>query len=671
MPSNFRILHCIESFGVGGAQAMMFELSQAIERYYPNIGQNLLLLDKTKIDEEYIKSYGIEYAFLQRDLFQRTIFSFEKPVVVLYHKLMCSNTDFIKRIYPKIPVVVVNHSYTENMGYNKVNTCDAIVSVSKHMHKTIKRYNPGQKCIFIRNGINAFNYKNVDPIKREEEPNTLITGRINSLNTIKYNDSWLEWIYKSNLPVKLVHDYIGGGNYKKRARKLVSRLKDTSENEVNILGAINHFATKISYVKSWDLFLYEINRNEGISVSLLEALASGVPVVCSNHYGNKEVIENGVNGYIFDSRGELKEILTELALNRKMLDELKATTKSHFIEKLDAKYVSEQYVNLLSDIVGQERPLQRPAGNLLKKSGPNHQVAMLQNIKSIKKKEKSVKKENKKEDKMIEPKPIKEASTNVNNEGKDGKFTILTACRNNKKCLDDWAKSIIKQNYRPIEVVFVDDASSDDSLKHLMPISKRFRDAGIELKAFQNPKRLYCGSSYQIALSHATGNYIGVIDSDDMIVLDAMEYVVGLYTKYPDVTWIYTQFNICSHDMQVKKRGFSRAPQKKGESLLDMGKRRKHAYSHWRTFSDRFPRPNKIFKKGLRCAVDKYMGYRLEEFGKGMFADRVCYNYRQQKSKHTISHSEPTKKVWQDLVKEAVARRARYKLKAHSIIVVK
>ena len=52
------------------------------------------------------------------------------------------------------------------------------------------------------------------------------------------------------------------------------------------------------------------------------------------------------------------------------------------------------------------------------------------------------------------------------------KFTILTASRDCSQYLRNWSQSIIEQEYRPLEVVFVDDYSKDDTkrkIRHLYP----------------------------------------------------------------------------------------------------------------------------------------------------------------------------------------------------------
>ena len=81
--------------------------------------------------------------------------------------------------------------------------------------------------------------------------------------------------------------------------------------------------------------------------------------------------------------------------------------------------------------------------------------------------------------------------------------------------------------------------------------------------------------------------------------------------------------------MKKVKRGVSAHPG--NNSLLEAGKLGKHCFSHWRTFRrELLTDDNPIFKEELSSAVDKYMGYRLEELGVGGFINIPMYHYRQR-----------------------------------------
>jgi len=248
----------------------------------------------------------------------------------------------------------------------------------------------------------------------------------------------------------------------------------------------------------------------------------------------------------------------------------------------------------------------------------------------------------------------------------NNKFAILTSSFNKYPYLNDWMQSIIAQRYRPLEVVMVDDYSDDNTRKLIKRFRKRFDENNISFNYIRNGYRLHCSSSYKKAIQNATGDFMGVLDADDMLVEDAVEYIMKKYNEHEDIAWIYTQFDICGVDMKFIKQGFCRIPISWG-SMLDSGEKRKQVYSHWRTFSRRCNDLNNLLPEGLRCAVDKYMGYKLEEMGNGMFVNRVCYKYRQGVSRGIVA-KESTKVTWKKLVQSLVSNRKNNNIEPYPII---
>lgn len=248
------------------------------------------------------------------------------------------------------------------------------------------------------------------------------------------------------------------------------------------------------------------------------------------------------------------------------------------------------------------------------------------------------------------------------------KFSILTSSYNAAPYLADWASSILRQQYRPLEVIFTNDSSTDNTFQLIQSHGKAFQDIGIEFKYVQHDKRMHCGSSYRDTLAHATGEFFGILDSDDMLMDCSVEKVMQMYISHPKIAWIYTQFDWCNKSLNFVRKGFCKAP-KSGQCLLDMGKNRIHGYSHWRTFSTRVPSYRKILCKGLKSSVDKYMGYQLEERAPGMFYNATLYRYRYG-VKGSISLSEKSHEMWRRIINEAVLRRRTNKIKPFPIITV-
>lgn len=245
------------------------------------------------------------------------------------------------------------------------------------------------------------------------------------------------------------------------------------------------------------------------------------------------------------------------------------------------------------------------------------------------------------------------------------KFSLLTPALNSRPFLKDWADSIFAQDYRPLEVIFVDDCSKDGTLEAVHAMIPEFEKRDIEIKTIQNKKRQFYASGLRTAFMKSSGMYIGILDSDDKLAPNACDQIVPIYEARPEVTWIYTSYRRYDRTMTTFKNGLSAYP--RYGSLLDDGAHGRHTYSHWRTFTRKLDNPEEIFCVGLKSAVDKFMGYRLEEKGIGGFLDRIMYHYRYGVPT-SITKTERTIATWKKIVMDMIARRKKLHITPYEII---
>lgn len=223
------------------------------------------------------------------------------------------------------------------------------------------------------------------------------------------------------------------------------------------------------------------------------------------------------------------------------------------------------------------------------------------------------------------------------------KFSILTACRNASPFLKDYFDGVLSQSYPDMEVIFVDDASKDNSLE----IARRIGDDRV--KTFSIEIQSGCGSAYKYALEQATGDICGVVDADDKLGSEAISRIVNRYKRHPNIGFIYTQHYWCDKNLKVLRKGLSSAPE--CGSLIESVAKGQHCFSHWRTFRTSLRKKADIFRQGSMVSVDKEMGFILEGISRGAFLPKTMYYYRYHPKNMSLTSGRNQKKQTRRLVK--------------------
>lgn len=92
------------------------------------------------------------------------------------------------------------------------------------------------------------------------------------------------------------------------------------------------------------------------------------------------------------------------------------------------------------------------------------------------------------------------------------KVSIVVPCYNVSTYLPECLDSVIAQTLEDIEIICVDDGSTDNTLEILNDYAKR--DARV--KVITKPNAGY-GNSMNMGMDAATGEYIGIVESDDWV----------------------------------------------------------------------------------------------------------------------------------------------------------
>ena len=112
------------------------------------------------------------------------------------------------------------------------------------------------------------------------------------------------------------------------------------------------------------------------------------------------------------------------------------------------------------------------------------------------------------------------------------KVSIIVPVYNTEKYLAQCLDSIINQSLKDIEILCVDDGSTDSSPE----ILKEYAKKDSRIRIIQKPNAGY-GNSMNLGIKELTGEYFGLVDSDDCIASNMYEVLYdsrsGLCTKRP------------------------------------------------------------------------------------------------------------------------------------------
>ncbi len=114
-------------------------------------------------------------------------------------------------------------------------------------------------------------------------------------------------------------------------------------------------------------------------------------------------------------------------------------------------------------------------------------------------------------------------------------ISIIIPVYNHARFLPETLKSLINQTYKNIEIIIVDDGSTDET----PAVCKAFAEQNPRIKVItQSNKGPSAARNKAIAASR--GEYIGLLDSDDVLFPERIATQYEVLQKNPDVDLVYT-----------------------------------------------------------------------------------------------------------------------------------
>jgi glycosyltransferase involved in cell wall biosynthesis len=108
------------------------------------------------------------------------------------------------------------------------------------------------------------------------------------------------------------------------------------------------------YLSRCSVFAFP-SEAEAFGVVIIEAMASGKPVIARNIIGPKDIISHGKDGFLFNNTGELSEYLKLLLSDEKLRKNLGKNARKTVEEKYTFSKVARAYLNLYENLPLQSR----------------------------------------------------------------------------------------------------------------------------------------------------------------------------------------------------------------------------------------------------------------------------------------------------------------------------
>lgn len=233
---------------------------------------------------------------------------------------------------------------------------DVLITINKEDYERAKTFKAGKVCYVPGVGIDLKKF-NVGYVNKEQKRKEIgvsaddfVLLSVGELIPRKNHEVVIRALSVLKQLDKLNHiEYVicGRGAYETDLKKLAEGL-DVADH-VHFLGYRNDISEICNCA---DLFVF-MSHQEGLPVALMEAMACGLPAVCSNIRGNTDLIEDGVTGLLANNTPEevaesISEMKSDTALRNRV-----ASAALQKIKQFDLSSVEDE----MSKIYGGVRNL--------------------------------------------------------------------------------------------------------------------------------------------------------------------------------------------------------------------------------------------------------------------------------------------------------------------------
>lgn len=365
MPKQINIAHIVHSMNVAGAEKVVYDITTGLNGVFKF---SVLCLDSVGPLGEELRQRGVQVKALGRNpgvdfsLIGKLAREIRENTIDVIHAHQYTPYFYgvtAAMISGRCKVIFTEHGrhYPDRRRIKRVIFNQflnlftrSITGVSEFSKNSLVEYEvfPKDKIKVIYNGIQPeFFDLNIDVEAKKQElglnPKDKIIGIIARLEPVKDHAMLLRafaQVVKEITQVKLL--IVGDGKLRVELEDLAKVLN--INNNVKFLGVRRDIP---ELLKIFDVFVLS-SLSEATSVTLLEVMAAGVPIVATNVGGNPEIVLEGKTGLLVP-RGDNKAMARALI---KILNNPDKAKKMGFVgkERVDELFTLDQMLKAYSDL---------------------------------------------------------------------------------------------------------------------------------------------------------------------------------------------------------------------------------------------------------------------------------------------------------------------------------
>jgi len=238
-------------------------------------------------------------------------------------------------------------------------SADKLIACSEGLKERALKFLPEAQIEVIPNGVDLERFRPAEKSRDGSDAFRLVTvGRLSATKRIEILIEAVEVLLKLKKHVRL--RIVGGGSQQVRLRKIIAE-KNLAD-AVEMTGRLDSDDMPQVYRNS-DIYI-SATMQEGMSNAMLEAMASGLPIVTTECEGLTELVAN--NGIIVEKADghSLAEAVRTLMDNKSVYERMRAAARQR-AKEFSWEHVGRQYVHCYKQVAGsdsQDRTLDRPTG---------------------------------------------------------------------------------------------------------------------------------------------------------------------------------------------------------------------------------------------------------------------------------------------------------------------